>query len=77
MNINKNEVLQWTGAVAIIGGHVLNAVGVSAYPYNICAFAVGTLAFMTWSLRVANTPQFIVNVVAIATCAVGLYKAWG
>jgi hypothetical protein len=72
-----NEVLQWAGAVAIIGGHVLNAVGVSAYPYNICAFTVGTVAFLAWSIRVANKPQCIVNVVAIATCAVGLFKAWG
>ena len=77
MTINKNEVLQWVGAVFIIAGHVLNAVGVSAYPYNIVAFTGGTIAFLWWTLRVANKPQMLVNVVALALCLVGLFKAWG
>ena len=33
-----NEILQWAGAVFIIAGHSLNAVGPAAYPYNILAF---------------------------------------
>lgn len=72
-----NEVLQWIGAVAIILGHVLNALGPEAYPYNILAFTVGTLFFFAWTIRVANKPQMLVNVVAIATCGLGLFKAWG
>ena len=74
---DKNEVLQWAGAAAIIAGHVLNAVGPSVYPYNIIAFAVGTIAFLTWALRVANKPQAVVNVVSLAIGIVGLYKALG
>jgi hypothetical protein len=74
---NKNEVLQWVGAVAIIAGHVLNAIGPSAYPYNIIAFAVGTIAFLIWAVRVANKPQAVVNVVSLAIGIVGLYKAFG
>ena len=42
-----DEALQWAGAVAIIAGHVLNAVGPAAYPYNIIVFAVGTVLFLT------------------------------
>ena len=72
-----NEVLQWTGAVAIIAGHVLNALGPSAYPWNILAFVVGTVAFLAWTVRVANKPQMLVNVVALALGIVGLYRAWG
>lgn len=71
-----NEVLQWVGALAIIAGHVLNAMGPEAYPYNILAFTAGTVFFLAWSLRVANKPQMLVNVVAIAMCALGLFKAW-
>ena len=71
-----NEVLQWTGALAIIAGHVLNALGPKAYPWNIVAFSLGTVFFFAWSLRVANKPQMLVNVVAIAMCALGLFKAW-
>ena len=70
-----DEVLQWTGAVAIIAGHVLNAIGPAVYPYNIAVFAVGTVAFLAWALRVANKPQAVVNVVALAIGLVGLYNA--
>lgn len=72
-----DNTLQWLGAAAIIAGHVLNAVGPAAYPYNIAVFAVGTVAFLTWALRVRNVPQAVVNVVALAIGLVGLYKAVG
>lgn len=72
-----DETLQWTGAVAIIAGHVLNAVGPSMYPYNVIVFAVGTVAFLAWALRVQNKPQAVVNLVSLAIGLVGLYKAFG
>ena len=72
-----DDALQWTGAAAIIAGHVLNAVGPAAYPYNIAVFAVGTVAFLAWAIRVRNTPQAVVNVVALAIGLVGLYNAVG
>jgi hypothetical protein len=72
-----DDTLQWTGAFAIIAGHVLNAVGPEVYPYNIAVFAVGTVAFLAWAIRVANKPQAVVNVVALAIGLVGLYKAVG
>lgn len=71
-----DEALQWSGAVAIIAGHSLNAVGPSMYPYNVVVFAVGTVAFLTWAIRVRNKPQAVVNLVSIAIGAVGLYKAF-
>lgn len=73
--LRTNEVLQWVGALFIIAGHVLNAMGVDGY--NIVAFTVGTLAFMAWAVRVANKPQTLVNVVAISVCAVGLFRVYG
>jgi len=72
-----DEGLQWSGAVAIIAGHSLNAVGPSMYPYNVVVFAVGTVAFLAWAIRVRNMPQAVVNLVSIAIGAVGLYKAFG
>lgn len=76
MALKFNEVLQWIGAVAIIAGHVLNALGPEAYPWNIVAFTVGTVLFLAWTIRVANKPQMLVNVVALALGVVGLFKAW-
>ena len=72
-----NDILQWTGAVAIIAMHVLNALGPEAYPYNIIAAFVGTVAFLAWTIRVRNAPQFTVNVIALLIGFVGLYKAFG
>jgi hypothetical protein len=76
--MNKtNDILQWTGAVAIIAMHVLNAMGPEAYPYNIIAAFVGTVAFLAWTIRVRNLPQFTVNVIALVIGLWGLYRALG
>lgn len=72
-----NNILQWAGAVAIIAGHVLNSIGPSMYPYNIVVFAVGTVLFLTWAVRVRNAPQAVVNVVSLTIGLVGLFKAFG
>lgn len=72
-----DETLQWVGAAAIIAGHVLNAIGPSVYPYNIIVFAVGTVLFLTWAVRVRNKPQAVVNVVSLLIGIVGLFKAAG
>jgi len=72
-----DDALQWLGAAAIIAGHILNAVGPSMYPYNIAVFAVGTVAFLAWAIRVRNVPQAVVNLVALAIGVVGLYNAVG
>ena len=77
MKLEINEILQWTGAVFIIAGHSLNAVGPAAYPYNILAFFLGTILFMAWSIRVANRPQLMVNIVALSIGITGLVKAFG
>jgi len=75
--MKTNDILQWSGAVAIILMHVLNAMGPEAYPYNIIAAFMGTVLFMAWTIRVRNAPQFTVNVIALAIGFVGLYKAFG
>ena len=74
MNL-KNEIIQWIGALAIIAGHSLNAIGHAAYPWNIYAFAVGTVAFLAWSIRVGNRPQLAVNLVALGLGLAGIYNA--
>jgi hypothetical protein len=70
------DILQWIGAVFIIAGHALNAMGPEVYPYNIIAFAIGTIMFLTWAALERNKPQTLVNVVSLSIGLVGLYKAW-
>ena len=74
-----NSTLQWAGAVFIIAGHLLNAAGAEVHKdtWNIVAFGLGTVCFFVWTVRVANKPQMLVNVVALVTCTVGLIKVWG
>ena len=71
-----DDGLQWIGAVGVIAGHSLNAVGPSAYPWNVVAFFIGTVFFMAWSVRQMNRPQTLVNIVALAIGLTGLYKAF-
>lgn len=77
MKSKINDILQWIGAVFIIGGHGLNAIGPEVYPYNVLTFFIGTVLFLIWSLRVANKPQLLVNVIALAIGATGLFNAFG
>ena len=70
-----DNFLQWTGAVAIVLGHAFNAMGPVMYPWNIIVFAIGTVMFLLWALRVGNRPQLMVNVVSLAIVILGLVKA--
>jgi len=75
-SMNINNTLQWSGAVAIIAMHILNAMGPDAYPWNIISAFIGTVLFLIWTIRVRNVPQLTVNVVALGIGLVGLYRAF-
>ena len=77
MKSKINDILQWTGAVFVIGGHSLNAIGPAAYPYNILVFIVGTSLFLIWSIRVVNKPQLLVNIIALGIGITGIFNAFG
>jgi hypothetical protein len=73
-----NDALQWFGAVFIIIGHLFNTLGIEYHNdvWNIVAFAIGTFAFLTWTIRVSNKPQMTVNIVALTFMGAGLVKGW-
>ena len=73
--MKTNDVIQWSGVLFIVLGHSLNAMG-NMDPYNILAFSVGTILFLTWAWRVRNNAQVVVNVVSSGICALGLYRAF-
>jgi hypothetical protein len=77
-NIHMNKYLnhlQWAGVVCILLGHSLNALG-NADPYNIIAFLLGMVFFVTWAILVKNTAQIVVNVVSMLISCFGLYRAF-
>jgi hypothetical protein len=71
-----NNVLQWTGTVFILLMYVLMNF-FRELQLDALAGLLGGLCYFAWTVRVANKPQMIVNVVAITVCAVGLFKTYG
>ena len=67
--------LQWAGVVCILTGHALNAMG-NMDPYNIIAFLLGMLFFITWAVLVKNVAQIFVNFVSMLISFFGLYRAF-
>ena len=71
-----NNILQWTGTVCLLSMYVLMSFFPHLHPWNIVCGVLGGLCYLTWTVRVRNTPQLIVNGVAIAIGLAGLFKAW-
>jgi hypothetical protein len=71
-----NEALQWTGTGFILAMYVLMSYFPELHPWNIVCGLFGGLCYFTWTVRVANKPQMLVNVVAIVVCAGGLIRAF-
>jgi hypothetical protein len=71
-----NNALQWTGTVFILLMYVLMNF-FRELQLDALAGLLGGLCYFAWTVRVANKPQMIVNVVAITVCAVGLFKVYG
>lgn len=74
---NVNDALQWTGTACLLTMYVLMSFYPHLHPWNIVAGVGGGACYLTWTIRVANKPQMIVNAVAIAIGLAGLFKAWG
>lgn len=77
MRLQFNEVLQWAGTVCLLTMYVLMSFFPHLHPWNIVAGICGGACYLAWTIRVANRPQMIVNGVALAIGAAGLFKAWG
>ena len=76
-NTTINEALQWAGTGFILAMYVLMSYFPELHPWNIVCGLLGGLCYFTWTVRVANKPQMLVNSVAIVVCGGGLIKAFG
>jgi len=76
--MNKaNEIIQWVGTANILAMYVLMSYFPQLHPWNIVFGLLGAVCFFTWTLRVNNRPQMIINGVAIVVCTGGLLKYFG
>jgi len=76
MRLNLNDWLQWAGTVCLLTMYVLMSFYPHLHPWNIVAGVCGGACYLVWCVRVQNRPQMIVNGVALAIGAAGLFKAW-
>ena len=76
MRWQLNEVLQWAGTAHLLTMYALMSFYPELHPWNIVAGIGGGACYLAWTIRVANKPQMIVNGVALAIGAAGLFKAW-
>ena len=73
--MNKtNETIQWLGTAFILGMYVISNFFPGYDNLRNAVALVGGLCFFTWSYRVANRQQMIINGVAIVLCCVGLVR---
>jgi hypothetical protein len=74
--MNKtNETIQWLGTAFILAMYVISNFFPGYDDLRNSVALVGAACFFTWSYRVANKQQMIINGVAIVLCVVGLFKS--
>ena len=76
MRWQLNEVLQWAGTACLLVMYMLMSFFPDLHPWNIVAGVCGGACYLAWTVRVANKPQMLVNVVAITIGSAGLFRAW-
>ena len=77
-HMNKtNELIQWAGTAFILAMYVISNFFPGYDDLRNAVALVGGACFFTWSYRVANKPQMIINGVAIVLCVVGLLRSVG
>ena len=72
-----NNMLQWLGTACLIGMYVVMSYFSELHVLQLMLGMSGGVLYFTWSLRVANKQQMIVNAAGILVCIGGLLKALG
>ena len=72
-----NSALQWAGTASLLTMYVLMSFYPQLHPWNLVAGMMGGAFYLTWSVRVRNKAQVLVNLAGIVVCLAGLYNAWG
>ena len=69
-----NDVIQWTGTLFVLSMYVVMNLRPDLTPWNLIFGLLGAIAYFTWTVRVKNYPQMLINVTAITLCVLGLIK---
>lgn len=74
-NATINNILQWAGTASLIGMYIVMSYFSELHVLQLVLGMTGGLLYFTWSVRVANKQQMIVNAAGILVCIGGLLKA--
>ena len=72
-----NSILQWLGTASLIGMYIVMSYFKELHILQLVLGLTGGLLYLTWSTRVANKQQMIVNAAGILVCIGGLINALG
>ncbi len=72
-----NNIIQWTGTLFVLLMYLVMNFFPEFAPWNITFGLLGAVAYFTWTVRVKNYPQMLINAVAIALCTGGLIRHFG
>jgi hypothetical protein len=75
--MKANELIQWTGTAFVLSMYAVMNLAPEHTVYIQLFGLLGAISFFTWTVRVKNRPQMLINVVAIALCVTGLIKHFG
>ncbi len=72
-----NELIQWVGTAFVLLMYLVMNVFPEHIVYIQLFGLLGAVSFFTWTVRVRNYPQMLINVVAMTLCVVGLLRHFG
>lgn len=72
-----NEIIQWVGTGFVLAMYAIMNLAPHLAPWNLIMGLCGSIAYFIWTVRVANKPQMLINIVAMTLCVAGLIKHFG
>lgn len=72
-----NNLIQWLGTGFVLAMYVVMNLFPELTPWNLVFGLAGAIAYFTWTIRVKNYPQMVINIVAMTLCVLGLYRYFG
>jgi hypothetical protein len=67
-----NNILQWAGTACLLTMYIVMSFFKELHVLQLCAGLAGGCLYLTWSVRVHNRAQVLVNFAGVTVCVAGL-----
>ena len=68
-----NEIIKWTALAATLSGAICTSLRID--PMNVYLLNLGSLLYLTWSIRVKDTNLICVNAGLMMIYVVGIFRS--